>query len=253
MLNEQDEARRDGKATSGSTFPRKTSFKREIDAPDYDALKDLKACRKEYEENEKSHDAKLYELLQRGARDARKIRTDDELWEKFENDPFWIKSYNGGKPRPQKLKRDKKSALRYALIYMLRARTEEAKQLARKYTRSVAKHLDRGVKISDLAETMSQAGNGIEESSRASSPKAKADPKKTTRKRPSNDDGKGVDDQDGFADQRRRTWTLSGKKIFRKKLRSLKPGGTIQVVLKRLGKDEDHDFDVAEIAADELD
>ena len=137
MLIEDQKAERNDRAERVSTFPRKTSFKREIDAPDYDALKDLKACRKSDEENEKGHNATRYELLQRGAHDAKLIRRDDELWEKFENDPFWIKSYNGGKPRPQKLKRDKKSALRYALIYMLRARTEEAKQLARKYTRSV--------------------------------------------------------------------------------------------------------------------
>jgi hypothetical protein len=195
MLYEQDETRRDGKATSGPAFPRKTSFKREIDAPDFDALKDLKACRREYEENEKGHNAKRYELLQRGARDARMIRRDDELWEKFADDPFWIKSYNGGKPRPQKLKRDKKSAVRYALIYMLRARTEEAKQLARKYARSVARHLENGVKIADLPATLSVPGNGIEDSSHANKSKAKAGPKKITRKRPSNDDGNGVDSE----------------------------------------------------------
>ena len=115
------------------------------------------------------------------------------MWEKFENDPFWIKSYNGGKPRPQKLKRDKKSALRYALIYMLRARTEEAKQLARKYTRSVARHLKDGVKIAELAATMRLPGNGIEESSRADKGKAKAGSKKTTRKQASKDHRKEVD------------------------------------------------------------
>jgi hypothetical protein len=193
MFKEQDETKRNGNATGGSASSRKTSFKREIDAPDYDALKDLKACRREYEENEKGYYATRYELLQRGAHDAKLIRRNDELWEKFENDPFWIKSYNGGKPRPQKLKRDKKSALRYALIFMLRARTEEAKQLARKYTRSVARHLKDGVKIADLAATMRLPGNGIEESSRADKGKAKAVSKKTTRKQASKDHRKDVD------------------------------------------------------------
>ena len=38
--------------------------------------------------------------------------------------------------------------------------------------------------------------------------------------------------------------------MFRKRLRLLKPGRTINVVLKRLADDDDHDFEVAEIAAE---
>lgn len=46
MLNKQDGAKRNDEATVDSTSPCKTSFKREIDEPDYDALKDLKACQR---------------------------------------------------------------------------------------------------------------------------------------------------------------------------------------------------------------
>ena len=259
MLNEQDETRRNGKATSGPAFPRKTSFKREINAPDYDALKDLKACRREYEENEKGHDAKRYELLQRGARDARIIRRDDELWEKFADDPFWIKSYNGGKPRPQKLKRDKKSAVRYALIYMLRARTEEAKQLARKYARSVARHLENGVKIADLAATMSVPGNGIEDSSHANKKGTIDGGANKKHDKVSNHKAKRtldvwVDDEK-FERKCKAAkpvqWTLSsGKRMFRKVLGKLEISETIDVRLKRLNSDGHCDFHVTKILSE---
>lgn len=57
----------------------------------------------------------------------------------------------------------------------------------------MAKHLNHGVKIADLAETMSQAGNGIEKSSHASSGRAKAASTTMTRKQSSKDDRKDVD------------------------------------------------------------
>jgi hypothetical protein len=193
MLNKKHKTKRNGKATGAPASSRKTSFKREIDAPGYDAFQDLKACRREYEENEKGYNATLYELLQRGARAAKLIRKDDELWDEFVTDPFWKKAGKGGKERRQNIKRELNSALRYALIFMLRARTEEAKQLARKYTRSVLRHLENGVKIANLAATMCQPGKGIEKSSRADKSKAKAASKTTTRKQSGMDHRKDVD------------------------------------------------------------
>lgn len=65
-------------------------------------------------------------------RAAKSVRENDESWQRFVGHAFWTKRNKNGMARQQKLKRELKHALRYALIFMLRARTESAKQLARK-------------------------------------------------------------------------------------------------------------------------
>ena len=275
MLNKQDGAKRNDEATVNSTSPCKTSFKREIDEPDYDALKDLKACQREYEENDNGYHAKLYELLQRSAYDAELIRKSDGLWEKFATDSFWKKSNKNGKERQQKLKRKPKATLRYALIYMLRAHTEAARQRARKFSRAVFRHLDNGIKTADLAATMSLPGNGIEESSHADK---SGTVDGTADKKPDKGRGSGgkaklgsnnlamrtldldkacvedldAEDEDFDGESKAtncvRTWKLSsGKRKFRKMLGRVKVSETIDVRLKCLQSDGWFEFAVVEI------
>ena len=134
MLEQNDEMKLKGKTTSRLASSQKTSLKRENHVTVYNALKDLKACRNEYEIMEQGYRAKLYELLQRGARAAKSIRENDELWEKFENDPFWRKPGKGGATEVQtKLEND--VAVR---AYIHASRPQRTGQAAREKIRSIA-------------------------------------------------------------------------------------------------------------------